>query len=171
MEQSVKLYSLSLKQSKTFFIAGGMIAGNVILPAVCHLIPQGGLIFLPIYFFTLLGAYKYGIKVGLLIGLLSPVMNYLLTGMPPVSMLAPIMVKSVLLAVIASYAAKRFGKFSILILLSVVAGYQLMGTAFEWVYTGSIYMALQDFRMAVPGMLLQVFGVYAILKTAARYGI
>ena len=46
------------------------ILGNMVLPQLCHLIPQGGITWLPIYFFTLIGAYKYGWKVGLLTGVL-----------------------------------------------------------------------------------------------------
>jgi hypothetical protein len=66
MEANVKLYSLSYKETKTYLFAALFIAGNIVLPQFCHLFPQGGLIFLPIYFFTLVGAYKYGMSVGLL---------------------------------------------------------------------------------------------------------
>ncbi len=48
------------------------IAGNILLPQLCHLIPDGGKILLPIYFFTLIAGYKFGLKVGLLTAVLSP---------------------------------------------------------------------------------------------------
>ena len=54
----IKLYSLSYKESRTFLFATLFIVGNVALPQLCHLMPHGGLIWLPIYFFTLIGAYK-----------------------------------------------------------------------------------------------------------------
>ena len=63
---SIKLYALSFSQAKTYFVAALFILGNIVLPQLCHLIPQGGMILLPIYFFTLIGAYKYGWRVGLL---------------------------------------------------------------------------------------------------------
>ena len=66
------------------------LRGNIVLPQLCHLVPQG-LILLPIYFFTLIGAYKYGWQVGLLTAVLSPLANHLLFGMPPAPMLAPIL--------------------------------------------------------------------------------
>ncbi len=163
MEQTIKLHSLSWRQPKIFMITALLVAGNLIFPALCHLLPQGGLILLPIYFFTLLGAYKYGLQAGLLTGVLSPLVNHALTGMPPSAMLPAILAKSVLIAVAAAYAAKKSGKVTVLLLAAIVLFYQTVGAGVEWIVTGSREMAMQDFRLAVPGMLLQIFGVYAIL--------
>lgn len=80
MESTVKLYSLGYKEAKTYLFAALFIIGNILFPQLCHLIPNGGHIFLPIYFFTLIGAYKYGWKVGLLTAVLSPIINSALLG-------------------------------------------------------------------------------------------
>ncbi|MBQ8098233.1 MAG: ECF transporter S component [Bacteroidaceae bacterium] len=162
--EAVKLHSLSLKESRTYLFAALFVVGNIVLPQLFHLIPQGGFIFLPIYFFTLIGAYKYGLRVGLLTALLSPVVNSLLFGMPAVAALPVLLVKSSLLAVCAALVAKRYQKVSVLLLLGVVVGYQLMGSLFEWAYTGSLQAALQDVRMGIPGLLLQIVGGYAVLR-------
>lgn len=170
MNTTAKFHSLSYSQAKTYIVTLLFVAGNILLPMLCHLIPQGGLIFLPIYFFTFLGAYKYGLKPGLLIAVLSPVVNHLLTGMPPLAVLPAILVKSCLLAVAAAYAAKRFQKNSIPVLIGIVLFYQLAGTLFEWIQSGSFFIATQDLRLAVPGMLFQIFGIYAIMKIMAKSG-
>jgi hypothetical protein len=78
---------------------------------LAHLIPGGGLMLLPIYFFTLIGAYKYGIHVGILTAVLSPVVNSLLFGMPVLVVVPAIMFKSIILAVAAALAARYFGKY------------------------------------------------------------
>ena len=57
---AVKLYSTGYREAKTYLAAALFVAGNIVLPQICHLVPQGGLRWLPIYFFTLVGAYKYG---------------------------------------------------------------------------------------------------------------
>ena len=72
---SIKLYSLNYNDAKTYLAAMLFVVGNMALPQLFHLIPQGGITWLPIYFFTLIGAYKYGWKVGLLAALFSPVLN------------------------------------------------------------------------------------------------
>ena len=107
---AVKLYSTGYREAKTYLAAALFVAGNIVLPQICHLVPQGGLRWLPIYFFTLVGAYKYGWRVGLLTALLSPVVNSALFGMPAAAMLPVILLKSVLLAVAASLAAPAGGR-------------------------------------------------------------
>lgn len=161
---SIKLYSLNYNDSKTYIAAALFIVGNILLPQLCHLVPQGGMVMLPIYFFTLVGAYKYGWKVGLLTALLSPLCNHLLFGMPAAAMLMPIWVKSTALAVTAGYVASRYGKVSITLLAAVVAVYQLVGSTFEWAWTGSLNAALQDLRLGLPGMITQVVGGYLFIK-------
>ena len=167
-ELYVKFYSLSYKEAKTYLIALLFVAGNIALPQLCHFLPVGGKVLLPIYFFTLIGAYKYGWKVGLLTAVLSPVINSWLFGMPPVAVLPAILLKSILLAVSAGVAAHYFKRISILILIGVVLAYQLVGTLGEWLMVGNFQLALQDFRMGVPGMLLQVFGGYLFINYLIR---
>lgn|SRR5574344_38308 len=165
---TVKLYSLNYSEMKTYLVALLFIAGNVVAPQLFHLVPQGGLIFLPIYFFTLIGAYKYGWKVGLLTALMSPVVNSLLFGMPAVAALPAITMKSTLLALAAGYTAHRFNNVSILLLLAVVLSYQVVGSLAELVMSGCYMAAVQDFRIGIPGMLLQIFGGYLFIKYMVR---
>lgn len=163
-ETNVRLYNYGYAEVKTYTTAILFALGNIILPQLFHLIPHGGMTWLPIYFFTLVGAYKYGWKVGLLVALCSPTINSILFGMPMPSVLPAITIKSVLLATGAGYAAHKFNRISILLLIAVVLFYQLIGTIAEWGLTGNIYTALQDFRIGIPGMALQVIGGYALIR-------
>ena len=63
---AVKLYTFAYKEGKTYWVALLFVLGNVLFPQLCHLFNLGGPTWLPIYFFTLIGAYKYGWQVGLL---------------------------------------------------------------------------------------------------------
>ena len=161
---AVKLYSLNYNNVKTYLAASLFIAGNILLLRLFHLIPQAGITWLPIYFFTLIGAYKYGWKVGLLTAVLSPVINTLLFGMPMPAVLPAILLKSILLAIAAGWAAQRFRRISVPVLAGVVLFYQITGTVGEWIYIGSFYSAIQDFRIGIPGMCLQVFGGYLFIR-------
>jgi len=168
MQTTVKLYAYGYSEAKTYLAAFLFVLGNIALPQLFHLIPQGGVTWLPIYFFTLVGAYKYGWKVGLLTALLSPLVNSWLFGMPPVASLPAILLKSGLLALAAGFTAHRYQKVSVLLLLAVVLSYQAVGTLGEWVMKGSFYHAVQDFRIGIPGMLLQVFGGYLFINRLIR---
>ena len=164
MEKTINLYTLSYREVKTYWMALIFVAGNIILPQLCHLVPQGGPTWLPIYFFTLVGAYKYGWKVGLLTAMASPIINHMLFGMPAQAMLPIILIKSTLLALAAGWMAQRSQKVTLLSLLAVVLAYQLMGSLGEWAIVGDLHTALQDFRMGFPGMALQWLGGYLLLK-------
>lgn len=168
MTTTAKLYSLSCADAKTYAVAAAFIAGNIALPQLFHLLPQGGMIWLPIYFFTLIGAYKYGWQVGLLTAVASPLLNSWLFGMPAPAVLPAILLKSGLLAAGAGYAAHRFQKATLPLLLGTVLFYQLFGTLGEWAFTGSLDLALQDVRLGLPGMALQIAGGYLFINHIIR---
>lgn len=165
---TVKLYSLTYKEAKTYMFALLFVIGNIALPQLCHLVPGGGLTWLPIYFFTLIAAYKYGFRVGLLTAVLSPVINCLLFSMPSLGVLPEILAKSTILAGAAAYAAHRYQKISLLAIVGAVLTYQVIGTFVEWAIVKDFMVAVQDFRIGIPGMLVQVFGGYALLKAIAK---
>lgn len=123
---------------------------------------------LPIYFFTLIAAYRYGITAGLLTAIASPLVNNMMFGMPPAPMLPIILIKSGLLALAAAAVASRCKKVSIVAVATAIVIYQAIGTIAEWGMTGSMVAALQDLRLGWPGLLIQLFGGYALLKLMAR---
>lgn len=161
---TVKLYSLEYNNVKTYLAALLFVLGNLAMPQLFHLMPQGGMVWLPIYFFTLVGAYKYGWRVGVLTAILSPLVNSVLFGMPAIAVLPAILLKSMLLAVAAGYAASHFKKASVGLLFAVVLSYQIVGTLGEWAMTGDFWLAVQDFRIGIPGMLLQIFGGWLFIN-------
>ena len=168
MEIANRLCTLGYRETKTYLVASLFVIGNIVLPQLFHLVPQGGVMWLPIYFFTLVGAYKYGWQVGLLTAVLSPVVNSLFFTMPHASALPAILLKSTLLVLFAGYAAHRFQRVSLLLVLGVVLGYQVLGTLGEWAMKGDFYLAAQYFRLGLPGMALQVVGGYLVIKHLIR---
>jgi len=172
MEKSVKIYSLSFFEAKSYFFAALFVAGNLFLPFVIHHLPplyagapNNGLIWLPIYFFTLIAAYKYGFRVGLLTAIFSPLLNSLLFGMPMVAALPVILTKSVLLAGAAAFFAHKAGKVSFFAILFAILAYQIIGTGIEVIINNfNMQASLSDLRFGTPGMLIQLFGGYLVLK-------
>lgn len=163
MEKEIRIYNYRLSEIKTYLLAILFVIGNIALPQLCHLIPNGGKILLPIYFFTFVASYKYGFKVGVMTAILSPIINSLLFGMPVLNLLPAILTKSIVLALAASFVANKTQKISILNLLMIVLIYQVVGTLVEWAMTSSFYIAIQDFRLGIAGMMIQILGVYFIL--------
>lgn len=164
MKQNINNQTLNYSEARTYGVASVFILGNIALPQFCHLFPQGGLIWLPIYFFTLIASYKYGWKVGLLTALCSPIVNNLLFSMPASGVLPAILIKSVSLSIFAAAIAYKTHTISLSLLTLVVVAYQAVGTIAEWLLYGSLEIALQDFRIGIPGMILQVVGGFLCLK-------
>lgn len=168
MENSVKFYVLPYRDVRTYLLALLFVLGNLVLPQLFHLVPRGGMIWLPIYFFTLIGAYKYGWKVGLLTAIASPLLNSILFGMPSPVVLPAILLKSLLLAVAAGFLSHRYQRVSLLILSGVILFYQCLGTLGEWAMGDNLDTAMQDIRIGIPGLLLQLFGGYLLIKYVIR---
>ena len=166
---SFRQLDLSVRDIKTYLFSTVFILGNLILPQLCHLIPNGGSIFLPIYFFTLIAAYKFGLKVGLLTAIFSPLVNCLLFGMPALAVLPVILLKSSLLAVAAAFIANKSKSLSLLLIALTILSYQIFGGLAEWLIVGDFSAAIQDFRIGFPGMLIQLILGWALLKLTADY--
>lgn len=96
--------------------------------------------------------------------LLSPVINHLLFDIPPLAVLPAILVKSILLALAAGVAAHYYKRISIPVLALVVLACLVVGTLAEWVMIGDFFKAVQDFRIGIPGMLIQISGGYFFIK-------
>ena len=158
----------SFTELRTYLLAALFVIGNIVFPRLCHLIPNGGHIFLPIYFFTLVGAFKYGWKVGLLTAVLSPMVNCVFFGMPPVASLPSILVKGIALASAAGVIGKKMN-FSILSVALAVLVCQAIGMTFEYLTDFNLLHALQDVRIGWPGILIQILGGYLLLRLIDKW--
>ena len=79
-------------------------------------------------------------------------------------MLPIILTKSVLLALAAAFIASKVRHVALWAVALAVVAYQGIGMMAEWGMTGSLTAALQDIRLGWPGMLVQIFGGFAIIK-------
>ena len=164
MEANVKLYAYNYTEAKTYLWAMVFVACNLILPQVFHLIPQGGIIFAPLSFVILAGAYKFGWKTGLLAALASPLVNHAITGMPAWGVMPVMTLKLAIIALVAGLAAQRFKIVSLPLIIAVVLISMVLGALGELAITGGIAATISDVTIGWPGILLQVFGTWLILK-------
>lgn len=156
-------YELKLDCAEIYLKSALFIGANIALPHLFHLIPGGGVMFLPIYFFTLCGALCYGWRLGVLTAVMSPLVGYLLFGAPMLHHLPDMLLKGVVLAWVAAWLVKKKRKVMLLNpLLAVVAAWLIVGLV-EWPFVGAAY-AFQDFVTGLPGMALMTLGGMAALK-------
>ncbi len=166
MKTNVRLYTFNYNEVMTYLWAMVFVICNLALPQLFHLIPQGGVIFSPLSFVILVGAYKFGWKTGLLAALLSPLVNHLLTGMPTMAVLPVMTLKLAVLALVAGLTAQHFKRATLLLLIGVILVTKVIGGLGEWLLTGGIAATIADFTIGWPGLLVMLFGSWLILRKA-----
>ncbi|MCE5284608.1 MAG: ECF transporter S component [Pelosinus sp.] len=80
-----------MKQSGKLVASAVSIAFGVVLPMVFHMTGIGGSIFLPMHIPVMIAGLFLGMRWGLIVGGCTPILSCLLTGMPPVIPILPIM--------------------------------------------------------------------------------
>ena len=171
--------SLGLRSPRLYIASLCLIAGNVILPALAHHIPGGGPALMPLFFFTLIAGWEFGLSCALLTALGSPLISFALTGMPRPSALMGVILSSIALGLLAAVFSTLFsttgrsrrGSASwgvrLVSLAAIVAMHQalLMGLALS----NGLDPALKGLVMRLPGTLLQILGGCAVIGLMERF--
>lgn len=71
-----------MKSTRKIILSGVLLAIGLVLPPIVRLIPNAGVYISPMHIPALLGGLTVGPVYGLLVGLLCPILNNLLYGMP-----------------------------------------------------------------------------------------
>ncbi len=122
--------ALKLTRTKEIIFSAVFTALAVYAPMVAHHFggPAAGQKFLPMPFFVLLAGLLLGWRAGLAAGLASPIISFMLTGMPMLNILPIIIIELCAYGFFAGLLKKRF---NILISLAgaIFFGYLAMGLA------------------------------------------
>ena len=78
-------------KTKKMILASFFIAVGLILPMIFHTVNLSGTIFSPMHLPVMLGGFLLGPAYGTAIGIITPVLSSILTGMPPLMPVMPMM--------------------------------------------------------------------------------
>ena len=78
-------------KTKKMILASFFIAVGLILPMIFHTVNLSGTIFSPMHLPVMLGGFLLGPIYGAAIGIITPVLSSILTGMPPLMPVMPMM--------------------------------------------------------------------------------
>lgn len=144
IQSGVNFEEVSADQLKFYWITAIFVVANIALPVLLHRFPMGGMMFLPIYFFTLVAGYIFGWKVGATTAVTSALVSFSLTGMPSIPVLPFVVFKGFLLGLSAGIVAKVSRRSLLLNLALIVFLYQLGGSIFEWFVLRDMKLVLSD---------------------------
>lgn len=158
--------SLSFADLKLYFFGALFVAGNVALPSIFHRFGMAGQVFLPLYFFSLVGGLMFGWRCGLLTGIFSPLVSFWLSGMPPIVILPFVILKSALLGTTSgALATVRPTRFPLLTALLAIVTAQLVGTAALFFKFHNLKQSTLDLAVGYPGLILQMIAAPLVVKT------
>lgn len=153
------------------------IALGLVLPIAFHFTGGGGPVFLPMHIPILLGGALLTPAAGLLIGIITPILSSLLTGMPPVLPTLPIMiVELALYGLTIAFLSKKFNIYFSLIMSMIVGrigaglvvtflvhflNFRLPANPFIYIW-GTITTGL-------PGIIIQLIFIPILYKYLLNY--
>ena len=117
---------------RTLTTTGLLLATGLLLPFAFHALlgPSGGRMLLPMHYGVLIGGLLLGPVAGAFLGVATPLLSAVLTGMPAASVLPPMVVELVVYGLVAGVARRRL-RAGVLwsLLLAMVAGRVALGLA------------------------------------------
>lgn len=171
IENALRLRQVSFKLGITVkaLISAGTVALAVLLPQLAHLAlgEQAGMRFLPMYLPVLLGGCLLGWQWGLGIGLLSPLVSYLITSaagapMPALARMPFMMAELAVFAVICGVFSDKIAKNGLMafpaVLLAQLGGrsvFLLSAAAFSGVSPLNAAMVWSQIQTGFAGLLIQ----------------
>lgn len=114
------------------------VAVGIILPMIFHSFGMGGPMFLPMHIPVLIGSALISPSSAILLGTLTPIMSSLLTGMPPVYPMLPIMIfELATYAFVISYLEKNTDmNIYLQLVISMIAGRIMAGLVVALLFFG-----------------------------------
>lgn len=171
IENALRSRQVSFKLGITVkaLISAGIVALAVLLPQLAHLAlgEQAGMRFLPMYLPVLLGGCLLGWQWGLGIGLLSPLVSYLITSaagapMPALARMPFMMAELAVFAVICGVFSDKIAKNGLMafpaVLLAQLGGrsvFLLSAAAFSGVSPLNAAMVWSQIQTGFAGLLIQ----------------
>ena len=164
-------------KNKKLVLTALFIAFGLVLPMAFHSFGMGGPIFLPMHLPVLLGGMLLGQRSGFFIGLLTPLISSLLTGMPAPLPTMPLMMGE--LAVyggIAGYCYRKqgLGLYPSLIIAMIAGRFMtmlmliLLGSTLQVKLAPWTYVAATCMRGAL-GILIQLILIPPAVKLLKKY--
>ena len=156
---------------------------NVMAPWAFHQFHLAGATYLPMHIFALIAGLAFGWRAGLLVGLISPLASYAVSGMPVLPILPQVMVEISTYGLVAGILRERFNLRVTWSLLGAMIGGRLallLAVAVIYLISGQVNSPLGSeagpffsvwsaVRLGSPGILLQVLLIPAIFWAAEKF--
>ena len=149
----------------------------LVVPMAFHSIPNGGLIFLPMYIPVLLCGMLCGWPYGLACGIIGPALSSLITGMPLPAVLPGILVDCAVHGCVAGLlmgllrTGNRYADLYLSLVPAMLLGRMISGIVKKLILTPGLSFtawATASFVTALPGIAIQLILIPALILGLER---
>ena len=153
------------KKTHSLILSGVFIALGLVLPMAFHMIGGAGPIFLPMHIPVLIGGFFLSPLLALSVGVLTPLLSGLLTGMPPMFPMMPIMmlelgIYGLTISVVKNNVTKNpyIALLASMILGRVAAGFMVfvLSTFFAAKLPSAFVFITTSVTTGIPGIIIQL---------------
>jgi niacin transporter len=144
----------------------------IALPYVCHQFGIAGMVFLPMHFAVMIAAIVMGFRGGLAVALVSPVLSYALSAMPPLQSLLPITVELCAYAAAINISLRKIKLPLVVSLIVAMIFGRLVSLSFVGLILNSVSGSVQIknlFLVGLPGIIIQLALVPPLASKITTY--
>lgn len=162
-------------KSKKIVLSGLFVALGILIPMIFHTVNIAGTVFLPMHIPVLLAGIIVGPIYGAAVGILCPILSSLLTGMPPMVPVMPIMAFELCgYGVISGLLHNKFKNVFVSLLGAMVGG-RLIAIVGAYIVSLTIAPKISPIAYvvgglapAIPGMIIQIILIPVIYKIITK---
>jgi riboflavin transporter FmnP len=163
--------------TKRLVIAGLLLAIGIIVPTIFHTTGLPGTTFLPMHIPVLLGGFLLPPHLAVLLGMLTPILNSLITGMPALFPMVIIMIFELgVYGLVASVLYRKLRIPSIIsLIVSMIAGRIMVGivifvlAAFFSIQLDPMTFIIGGVTTGLPGIIIQLVLIPTLIYSIVKY--
>ena len=158
---------LTFSQVKYYIFSAVFVGLAVATPTIFHQFNLAGPTFLPMHIFVMLAGLLFGWRTGVLVGLLSPLMSYGITHLPPMAILPETILELAVYGLAAGLLREKSFNVWFALLGAMILG-RLARLAFI-IAAGSEANPWMFIQMSWPGIVLQLALIPAVVYFLQRF--
>ncbi|BEP29650.1 ECF transporter S component [Helicovermis profundi] len=159
-------------ETKEFILASLLLAIGILLPMLFHAFGIAGQIFLPMHISVFIAGFVLVPELALMVGLLTPILSSLTTGMPPLFPISIIMMFELgIYGATVSILYRRLKQNIYVSLIVAMIFGRLMAGITVWVMTIGFGVKMNPFfylksaiLTGLPGIIIQIILIPVIIK-------
>lgn len=141
------------------------VALALALPLLAHQFNLAGPTYLPMHLFVFVGALLFGWRLGLVVGLLSPLANYFVSGMPLLAMIPPITLELGTYGLAAGLLRGKEVNLWLALIVAMIAGrLALLAGIAIFNETPAWSGMIRAVKLGWPGILIQLVLVVPVVR-------